>query len=625
MCDELNRQQYALFFLLFFVANFLYGQNLTTEEHNKKIATLSDKEKVDYIIDNYYTLYSADFDNALKVTSQAAVIARANRWKDKEAYAEMFQGVITYLKGDFQNALPRYLRAYTIFDSLKHYDGLARLSNEMAVFYRKQSDTKTAYRYLDQSEQFALLANNKTELGTSYAHRAPMLEAEGKVEEAIDLYQKVYQIRSDAKDSVGLGYALLDLSSIALRKNDLKKALDYIQQSTAIRKKIGDLQGVAVNLVNTGETYYSIKDYRNAITYFKQCLEIATRIGYSDLVHYTYEQLAAAHVNLNDYKNAFHYQAKGNAYKDSLFTIDKTKVIADLQTKYETEKKEQQINLQKAQLEERDLEILQTRIIVGALLVTVVLIAIIFALARGRYKRKQELLEKEKEILVREAFMAASIESQENERKRFAQDLHDGMGQLISALRLLLEPINRDMPLQERFTIVEKAEKLLNDMHQEIRSIAFNLMPQTLVQYGLVPALKEMADRMNSSGKISVRITSFDLPQRLSEVQEISLYRIVQEWINNIVKYAGAFNIEVQLIGHEVEINVTIEDDGTGFDTQKLYGTGNGWKNIRSRLNLIKGSVEIDSEKGRKGTTLIIRIPLKALSPENPPVIAAKG
>lgn len=606
-----NVQKGYTFMLIFSVISFaLHAQKLSSDEHDLKLAGLADREKVDYIIDHYYSLYSADFNHALALTRQAATISRKNKWKDKEAYNEMFQGVIYYLKGDYKNALPSFLRSYTIFDSLKHFDGLARVCNEMGVFYRRNMDVETSRSYLKKAEHFAMEANNKTELGTSLGHQATLLERDGKIKEADEMYKKVYAIRKEENDSVGLGYALLDLATMELRNNNVEKALGYIERSTDIRKKIGDEQGVAVNLVNTGETYFSLRQYQKAIQYFEKCLIQAIAIGYTDLVRHTYEQLSAAHVALNEYKKAFHYQQKSKAYNDSLYNIEKTKVIADLQTRYETEKKEQQIALQEAELSERAAEIEQTYIVIGGLIITVILILIILFLIRGQHKKQQELMLKEKELSVQEAYILASVQSQENERKRFAQDLHDGMGQLISALRLSLLSVNRDSSLEQRVEVVNKAEGLLNDMHREIRSIAFNLMPQTLVQLGLVPALKEMSERINSSGQILICIESFDTPERLSEVQEISLFRAIQEWINNVVKYARAKSIEVQLVGHESEIAVTIEDNGDGFDSSVLESSaGNGWKNIKSRVNLIKGTVDIDSHAERKGTTLILRIP----------------
>jgi two-component system, NarL family, sensor kinase len=606
------------FFIVLVGAAPLSAQSLTIEQHDEKLKTLTEREKVDYILKNQYALYSADFDHGLALMQEAIAISKKNNWKDKEGTATMIEGVIHYLKGNFESALPSFLKSYQILDSLKEYNGLARLCNELGVFYRRQSDTQKAFHYLDEAEKFALKANNREALGTSYAHRAVLLDRENKLDEAATLYEKVYAIRRETGDSVGLGYALLDLSTVALRKGNLKKALDHIDESTRIRRKMGDKQGVAVNLVNTGETYYSVKDYRKAIQYFEECLALAIEIGYTDLIRYTYEQLSASHVQLNDFKNAFVYQQKGKTFSDSLYNIDKAKVIADLQTRFETEKKEQQILLQKVELSEQQAEIRQTYIVIGALIITVMLIGIILVLNRSRYKRQQELLIKEKEISVHEAYILASIQSQENERKRFAQDLHDGMGQLISALRLSLLSVNRDSSLEHRVTIVNKAEGLLNDMHREIRSIAFNLMPQTLVQHGLVPALKEMAERITSSGQILIRVSSFDVPERFTEVVEISLYRAIQEWINNVVKYSRARIIEVQLVGHDQEIAITIEDNGDGFDPSVLENSkGNGWKNIKSRLNLIKGAVDIDSLPERKSTTLILRVPVAKMKSSN--------
>lgn len=587
-----------------------FAQSLSIDEHKRRLEVLSPVEQVRYLLDNQYAIYSADYDQGLVLMNEGLETAQQLDLVEEQGHFQLVLGVIHYLKGDYKNALPLYLRAYRLFDSLNSYSALARTCNELGVFYRKNKDTTKAFDYLNRAEQFANRAQDETQLATSYAHRAVLLDAMGDTEEAESLFRKVYDIGVAHNDSVGIGYALLDIASIALKKNDLKQALAYIDQSTAIRKALGDLQGVAVNLVNTGEAYYVVKDYRNAIRYFEDCLELAIRIGYTDLARYTFEQLAHTHVQINDYQNAFYYLERSKNYGDSLINVEKTRAIAEMEMRFDSERKEQKIALQQAELAEQKAEIEKTYTVIAALIVTVILLIIIFLLVRSRDRKQREMLIKEHEVSVREAYMFASIQSQENERKRFAQDLHDGLGQLISALRISLLTVNRDSSLEHRVAVVNRAEGLLNDMHREIRSIAFNLMPQTLVLHGLVPALREMGERVNQSGQMVIRVASFDLPERLSEVQEISLYRVIQEWINNIIKYATASVIEVQLVGHEQEITLTIEDNGKGFDPQRLESApGNGWKNIRSRINLLHGFVEVDSQPGRLGTTLIVRVP----------------
>ena len=155
-------------------------------------------------------------------------------------------------------------------------------------------------------------------------------------------------------------------------------------------------------------------------------------------------------------------------------------------------------------------------------------------------------------------------------------------------------------------------------MGGELKNICFNLMPKTLIQQGVDAALSEYLFRINSGGKIATEYISHGFEDsRLAEVLEINLYRICQEWTNNLMKHSNAKKVTVQLIKHEDQVNLTVEDDGDGFDLEKFKDskTGNGWKNLLSRINLVKGEVDIDSREGIKGTTLILDIPLREHKP----------
>lgn len=287
-----------------------------------------------------------------------------------------------------------------------------------------------------------------------------------------------------------------------------------------------------------------------------------------------------------------------------------------MQVKYDTEKKEQQISLQAAELAQKQTRIERDTVIILALVVAVALSIVILVLLRGRQRRRAEMQRKEGEIALREAFIRASIESQENERKRFARDLHDGMGQWISSLRLVLEALQDARDDAERIEVLDRADKIMGDINHEFRSIAFNLMPHTLIHYGLKAALGEMVNRLNTMNQAVFSVTAFAFPERLPELVEVSLYRVVQEWTNNILKYSDATRVEIQLTGHDDELVILIEDNGRGFNVDVLKrGAGNGWNNIRSRMNLIKGSVDVDSANGRTGTTLSLMVPRLAVDP----------
>ena len=177
-------------------------------------------------------------------------------------------------------------------------------------------------------------------------------------------------------------------------------------------------------------------------------------------------------------------------------------------------------------------------LIITGLSLVLALTLIILLLLKNRSKRKEELLIKQAELQLKEAEVEFSIRSQEQERARFAKDLHDGFGQMISILNLNLKSLEKED--SDRHQIFENSSEVLNQMYQELKGICFNLMPQTLIHQGLPAAIQEFASRINRSGQVQIETDFFGLNDRLSDVQEISFYRIVQEWVNNILKYGKA-------------------------------------------------------------------------------------
>jgi two-component system, NarL family, sensor kinase len=142
-------------------------------------------------------------------------------------------------------------------------------------------------------------------------------------------------------------------------------------------------------------------------------------------------------------------------------------------------------------------------------------------------------------------------------------------------------------------------------------------MPQTLIHQGLAAALREFADRINGSGKVFVEVNIFGLEARLTELQEISIYRIAQEWVNNVLKYSDAKKVTMQVTCDDKEITLLVEDDGMGFDRELLLTSkGNGWKNMTSRANLIMGELDLDTQAGIRGNTLVMNASLTSKTPK---------
>ena len=632
--------------LFFSISCGLCAQSVPIDTLEKHVATLDGARKAAALHELVYAYLRRDIAKGEEKMKDVKSWAREETDAETRSYLELTYGVyyartgmldssIYYLKrarehassGNFYHALVRVnaaLGTSYVFDGKPElgldfmFEGLRLVENE---FPDKEIEmkfhTNIAWAYLELKQHDNCIRQGLHNLrimeGTSYEwvalytynNIAVCYGASGKLDSARYYIEKGINASLRNNDNQSLANAYFILGKIYADAGRYDLAVEQYLKARPYREKVGNPMFVVSDLYSIADLYARMKNYRKGIEAAKEALALAEKYNLQMKFDWTFLSLAENYEGLGDYQNASKYYRLWAISKDTIYKNASASAIAEMQTRYETEKKEQLLKLQDAQLAEQTARLGRTNIIIAALTITIISIVVIFLLLRSRQRRKRELS-------LREAQIYATIESQETERRRFAQDLHDGMGQLISALRLALHRIHTDTPLEERVHVVSKAETLLTDMHTEIRSIAFNLMPQTLVQSGLVPALKEMAHRLNDSGKIALRIKSFDVPERLEGLFEISLYRIIQEWVNNVLKYAEAFVVEIQMVGYEDEITLTIEDDGKGFDVMLLEsGAGNGWKNIRSRTNLIKATLEIDSVPGRKGSTLIVRTPIK--------------
>lgn len=590
------------------------AQKFSKDSVATTLAQLEAEEQLDYFNANFVSIYSADLPYARQLAEQMVGVAAARSLKEKEAYCRLHYGVALYLTGDYEAPLSQYLRAVDIFDSLGNQKGLARVYNELSVYYHKTTDPQKAFATAEAAEQAAMLVRDSTALATSVGLRGSFLAARGDLNAARPFYLRAYEINRLTNDSIALGYSLNDLAELELADGRIEQAIAYINKSTQIRERIGDVQGVAINLVNIGETYLAAGDYNRALPYLNRCLQKALPLAYTDLIRYTYDKISECYVGLGDYRLAFRNQQQAQVIGDSLLNLDKARVIAELQTKYETEKKDLELQSQKAALLEKDLQIQQSRFLQLGLGGSMVVLLVGGFLVRSRMQlRHQVELETERRAY-QEDMLRAVISSVENERKRFSEDLHDSFGQLISILKMNVDSLSGatgGVSQSDRQRVFDQSVKVLNDMYGELKSVCFNLMPKTLTQHGLVAAIQELAQRINQGGKISVEPHFYDLDGRLSDIQEISFYRIVQEWTSNILKYSDASHVTIQLTRDDTEVTLTVEDDGAGFDVNTLkYGKGNGWKNLQSRTNLMKGQLDLETTPGRKGNMLIVNVPL---------------
>jgi len=314
-----------------------------------------------------------------------------------------------------------------------------------------------------------------------------------------------------------------------------------------------------------------------------------------------------------NYKAAYNKYLSYERTMDTIRSLSYDNLVTDLETKYQTEKKEKQLLIE--QEENR-----KNRNIALSLGGGLLAVSIIGFLVYKNTKRKQRIAEQEKQLEIQEKetllkeqeinTINAMIEGQEKERQRVASDLHDSIGATLSAAKLQFDHLNSNKNTGKNLDeLFEKTSTLLEEAYQEVRSMAHLKNSGVLAKNGLLPALDKLA-RNASTNELNFEIAHFGLEHRLDNDKEIALFRILQELVTNIIKHAHATEATISLTQRDDMLSIIVEDNGRGFEKHKLnMNEGMGLSSLEKRIEHWEGSLEVDSSPGN-GTNILIDIPL---------------
>jgi signal transduction histidine kinase/Tfp pilus assembly protein PilF len=547
-------------------------------------------------------------------------------------------------QGKPEKALIKSERAWKIQEEIGDKQGMAYTINNIAAIYDKQGKMQKALDYIHRGLKIEEEIGNKYLIATSFNNLGAFYVKQGQIEKALDYYHKSLKIREEIKDQQGIATCLhnigyvyevlndnaksldYDLRGLKIYKEigdqkgiansyhnigaiyeklgDTKKALDYYDQSVAIYKELGDKRGLANSLNNIGSTLLKEHKAAKGKLYVQEALKTATEGSYIESTRSAHYNLAKLDSALGNMAGAFEHYKQYIFYRDSISNENTRKKALKKQLQYDYETKETTAKLEQEKKDAiREEEVKRQKLMYwsasGALLLLLLLSWLLFNRQTLKQKNKfQEQLNSQQKEQAN-----AIMETQEQERKRIAEDLHDSLGHLLSTTKLHLQtqPVDQNQ--------ISTSLHLLNQAAEEIRNITFNLMPRTLEEEGLVSALYELAHKTTSSGLVKVLLHVHNMDHFVLEKQaQFNIYRIVQEAVNNILKHAAASEINIQVIGGEDHITIMVEDDGKGFNPENNK-EGRGLKNIVTRSLWLKGSINIDSTPGR-GTTITTEFPI---------------
>jgi two-component system NarL family sensor kinase len=551
----------------------------------------------------FYMRYGAS-DAALAAFTRS--FAKATESNDADAASKSCINIASvYLRAaGYQSAIQYYIKALGFLEKVNDQPRIAVDYNCIGTAYYLLKNYPLSLKYYNLSLAVGKKMGKPDESGYNHNGIGVVYKELGKYDSAAFYLDMARAAAEKNGDHYLLSHNLSDRGEVYSRIGDRANALRCLSAALPMHREMSDERGVAETCILLGDLYSGERNFHKAQNYFDTARNIAAAAGFKDVLKNAWKGLATAYKGLSNYPGAFDAYQHYADLKDTIYSEESSKQIAEMQTRYNTEKKEKENILLQKENAVKNLQIQRGQNQKNTLIILFAFLVIIAAIYYNWYRLKQNnKLLKEREL---RAF--AVFQAQEDEKVKLSKDLHDGVGAVLSLIKLNISSIKTDATNEQLLT---STKKLATDAIKEVRGISHDLMPGLLMKAGLKAALTELAEQIAVSAGIDVTL-HYELEVRLLPATERNLFRIVQEATNNIMKHAAATTIVVTLVNKNEDIVLNVTDNGIGFD-KALHAeiSGNGLNNIYSRADLLKGKTEITTAKGC-GTSINIAIPLKS-------------
>lgn len=532
---------------------------------------------------------------------------------DARLYENYYLGIVAQNTYQYESSKTYFLKAIELSRSTGDSCYLGRSLQMLSVSYfylsKKRKLISVGREIIDEELPCISEAKIYLSIGAAYRRLNSFDTARtyldlaleiGKKEEPIVVpfvYNHICDILSETGDS---------LSAIRLRR----KVLEWLDTASYSNHK-----GLYISyLGNQARDYISVGLLDSGVSFYNMGLDYALKTGNKYPLPSLYCAYALYWSQSKNYDSANFYYIKAFSAAESAKNYDIRQLALDnIQIALGNKVLLQELKSEKASLQ-RNISIL---IGAGVLLLCLLLIR----LSRQRTKHQEVLRAKDAEVHQKELegllagqevqVVEALVEGQEHERKRLSQELHDTIGSMLATLKLQFESLTDlfDVSNDKQESKIEFTNDLLDRTCIEVRRISHNLSSGMVSKVGVVEAIRQVSNNINSSGKLAVEFVSEVDDINLQGDAAVHLFRVVQELFSNIIKHSKASKLSVQISAFENEVTLIIEDNGVGFDYQKALreGKGLGLSNLATRVQQLNGQLNIDSAIGR-GTTAIIEL-----------------
>jgi signal transduction histidine kinase len=564
-----------------------------------------------YLLGKHYFLRMQDSIARRQFDEARRLFIQLGNW-ERTGYTYVQNGLSFTQDNHLDSAVIAFHKAIEVYNKyglLQHcwtpYMGLS-------IVYERSGDVPAAFREARQA--VAALANG--------ADRTGRILTLHHIVQLARTYDSL-QVHAAYADQLLRIYSPLEIDAqVPQHAEYFIRRADPGQREAVIRSYILQLEALPATLelvsvyYQLGRTYAETGQTTAAIDAYQHAFELEKQISkdphFSPLL---LRALSNQHALAGHYQKAFDALHQYAHLKDSLVQVSNQQRIAELQLQYETQRKDLEIEQQRAALGRRTMERNGIILLAGLMLAGG---GFVFFTQRRHVKDQATINRQYEELHARELAdlrkahaieqLQTLISTQEEERRRFAQDLHDSLGGLLASLKIHVREI---VPARHQRVdpAVNEHMHLIDAVSSETRRIAHNMMPPALARIGLAPAIEDMVRQLDGDKGLMVTFQNIDFHDRIAREQEVGLYRITQELCANVVRHADARHLLIQLSRHNGSATLVVEDDGVGFDPQSALRPGIGMESIRSRVAYLEGELEWLSAPG-EGTSVTIHIPV---------------
>ena len=561
----------------------------------------------------------AEYELAMNNFAEAlSLFSKSNARNSLLAYArtQVALGSVYHQQGDFATALGLYLSAEEISSRSEEYPALREVLSKIGDCYLKLNQFDKAGIYAGKNLKIVEKLTNPFDIASVYIDYGNWLNETNKYEEGLSYYEKAGKLLESANNQELYHTYFYDYAFLLSRKEKYSESLVYYEKAYRAALNSGILFDQIDARYKMGLMNYYLKNFKSASLILKDALRKAEDIKSSLLQRNILDALSYLESERQNWKEAYNWLNKYIDAADAVSSDESRKQMNFVNAKYKAREREFEIEkletvkkIQNVTIQRRNATVFA---LTGILLVSLIAGFSIFRnfkITREISRQKEELqekrifeLEQERQIIA----LNSTLQGEETERSRLARDLHDGLGGLLSGIKLTLMNMKGNAIItKEGIDQYDHALGLLDTSIKELRHVAHNLMPETLFKFGLRQTLSDFCEGVGGS-LLKVSFAFYGVEKRYDEKLEIASYRIVQELVNNAMKHSGGTEIEVQMVSEEERLSFTVQDNGKGIDpVSTAESKGKGLANIRSRVASFGGHFDLSSEHG-KGTEAIV-------------------